>query len=97
MSTVNSTLSALVPATPYLLAYSIPLLLVSIPLTFGGTFLTLDRSRSFPSAYSPLPLPGSFDGPKRKSKFTFSLQGGAGGLASGYIFGGMLQKSGCRS
>ncbi|KAF8073781.1 hypothetical protein FPV67DRAFT_1479250 [Lyophyllum atratum] len=87
MSAANSTLSALVSTTPHLLAYSVPLLLFSVPLTFAGTFLTLDRSRSFPSSYAPVPLPGAFDGPKKKSKIAFSLQGGMGGLAIGYVFG----------
>ena len=35
------------PSTPYVLAYSLPLLLISIPYTFLGAYLTLDRTRSF--------------------------------------------------
>ncbi|KAG5652905.1 hypothetical protein H0H81_003166 [Sphagnurus paluster] len=93
MSATNSTLSALLSTTPHLLAYSIPLLLVSVPLTFAGTFLTLDRSRSFPSSYTPLPPPGTFDKAQKISKSTFSLQGGLGGLACGYVFGGMTKIS----
>lgn len=78
-------------STPHLLAYTIPLLLLSVLLTFAGTFLTLDRSRSFPSSsYAPVPLPGAFDGPKKKTKITWALQGGVGGLANGYIFGRTL-------
>ncbi|KAF9468531.1 hypothetical protein BDZ94DRAFT_1183248 [Collybia nuda] len=87
MSSVHYSLSALVASTPHLLAYTIPLLLLSLLLTFAGTFLTLDRSRSFPSpSYTPVPLPGAFDRPKKRKLF-WSLQGGIGGLASGYVFG----------
>jgi hypothetical protein len=85
----GSTLSGLVSSTPHLLAYSIPLLLISILLTFTGTYLTLDRSRSFAPSYSPVPLPGGFDRPK-KLDLTWLLRGGIGGLANGYIFGRMF-------
>jgi hypothetical protein len=86
----GSTLSGLVSTAPHLLAYSIPLLLISILLTFAGTFLTLDRSRSFAPSYSPVPLPGGFDRPKKKLDITWLLRGGVGGLANGYIFGRMF-------
>ncbi|KAG6890817.1 hypothetical protein C0995_003250 [Termitomyces sp. Mi166 len=89
MSESSSTLSALVPTTAPLLAYSIPLLIISIPFTFAGTFLTLDRSRSFPSSYTPVTISDPFDGSKKFSKFQFPLQGGVGGLLSGYVFGGV--------
>ncbi|KAF9485368.1 hypothetical protein BDN70DRAFT_871406 [Pholiota conissans] len=82
-------------STPYLLAYTLPLLLISLLLTFSGTFLTLDRSRIFPLAdkgtgrsYTAIAAPGaftSFDGKKRK--FSWVLDGGLGGLAGGYVFG----------
>ncbi|KAG6814253.1 hypothetical protein H0H92_015368 [Tricholoma furcatifolium] len=89
MSGVSSTLSALVSAKPSLLAYSIPLLMISIPLMLAGTFLTLDRSRSFPSSYTPTStsVAGVSDHQKKSWISKFSLQGGIGGLASGYVFG----------
>lgn len=83
----NSTLSTLVVSTPHRLAYGIPLILISIPLLLAGTFLTLDRSRSFSPSHEVPPLPGAFDHAKRKWRALFGLRGGVGGLASGYVFG----------
>ena len=85
-SSSSQTLSELLSSTPHLLAYSIPLLILSILLNFAGTFLTLDRSRSFPPSSSSLPL-SAFDPPQKRLKFTWFLQGGIGGLATGYVFG----------
>ena len=79
----------------YALIYSIPLLLLSLILTFAGTFITLDRSRSFPPTsgedYSVLPAPGAF-GQKQAAvhKFRWLLGGGVGGLLGGYAFGRTL-------
>ena len=92
MSSTPSKLTLLLPTTPYILAYTLPLLLLSVLLTFAGTFLTIDRSRSFTprsdaSNYSS--LPGAFDNPKKKRRFSWLLEGGIGGLASGYAFGRM--------
>ncbi|KAJ7176570.1 hypothetical protein C8R46DRAFT_1160522 [Mycena filopes] len=42
----STTLTTLLPSTAYLLAYALPLLFISLLLTFAGAFLTLDRSRS---------------------------------------------------
>jgi hypothetical protein len=78
------TLSTLLPSTPYLLAYSLPLLLSSIMLTVSGAFLTLDRTRSFPPSYDP--IPGVFESTKR----FWLLEGGIGGLALGFAFGRVL-------
>lgn len=75
-------LTTLFPSTPYLLAYALPLFLLSVVLTFAGTFLTLDRTRSFAPHYDA--IPGAYERPK---KFRFVLQGGAGGLIIGYLFG----------
>jgi hypothetical protein len=61
---------------PFDLAYSIPLLLLSLILTFAGTFLTLDRTRSFTPK----------DTSTRKTA-PIRLEGGIGGLAAGYTFG----------
>ena len=86
MSTLsNVALTDLLPSTGYLLSYSLPLLFLSILLTFAGAFLTLDRTRSFAPHYSA--LPGGFD-TKSKKKFHWLLEGGIGGLATGYVFGG---------
>ncbi|KDR82403.1 hypothetical protein GALMADRAFT_58295 [Galerina marginata CBS 339.88] len=90
-----SQLTPLLPTTPYLLAYALPLLLLSLLLTFAGTFLTLDRSRSFPptdaaaasgKGYAAVPGTLAFEKPK-KSRLTWMLEGGIGGLAGGYAFG----------
>ncbi|KAJ7621139.1 hypothetical protein FB45DRAFT_798859 [Roridomyces roridus] len=83
--TINDsvTLTNLLPSTDYLLTYSLPLLFLSLLLTFAGTFLTLDRSRSFPPERYGV-LPGAFE-PKKQINFT--LEGGVGGLTSGYAFG----------
>ncbi|KAK7050406.1 hypothetical protein R3P38DRAFT_2864492 [Favolaschia claudopus] len=78
-----TTLTTLLPSTSYLLAYSLPLLLLSILLTFAGAFLTLDRSRSFPAERYGV-LPGAFE---QKKRILFLLEGGVGGLAAGYAFG----------
>lgn len=77
---------------PTLLIYSLPLLLLSIVIAFAGTFLTLDRTRTFAprSDADPLPtVPGSFDVKKSATSLLrkFRLDGGLGGLAVGYVFG----------
>ena len=77
---IDSQLTSLVPSTPLLLAYSLPLLLVSILLTLAGTFLILDRTRSFPPSYDVV------SGPSKRP--FYSLEGGLGGLAVGFVFGG---------
>ncbi|PPR02857.1 hypothetical protein CVT24_002335 [Panaeolus cyanescens] len=99
-STTNITTSQLTPllsSTPYNLAYTLPLLVFSLVVTFAGTFLTLDRTRSFPSQtpstssstakYNALPIPGSLDLTSKKRKFRWYLEGGIGGLLGGYLFG----------
>ncbi|KAJ2926605.1 hypothetical protein H1R20_g10488, partial [Candolleomyces eurysporus] len=87
---MDSHLTQLVPSTPYALAYTLPLLIFSVLLLFAGSFLTLDRTRSFPPqstdpAYSS--LPGTFDLKRKKPKFTWLLGGGVGGLGFGFVFG----------
>ncbi|KAL1703092.1 hypothetical protein EV121DRAFT_208674 [Schizophyllum commune] len=72
------------PSSAFALAYALPLLFLSILLTFAGTFLTPDRTRSFPHP-SYKAIPGSLDAPKRR--IAFVLEGGVGGLAIGYSFG----------
>jgi hypothetical protein len=85
---VNQTalLTTLLPSATYTLAYTLPLLLASLCLTFAGAFLTLDRSRSFPPIYDS--IPGDFFPQKRSRKLHWLLEGGVGGLAAGYVFGG---------
>jgi hypothetical protein len=78
-------LDDLLPSTPYVLAYSLPVLFVSVLLTFAGTFLTLDRTRTFPPRYDA--LPGAYE-KKSGRKVSWLLEGGVGGLGIGYAFGG---------
>ena len=77
-------LTTLLPSTTYTLAYCLPLLFVSLLLTFAGAFLTLDRSRAFSPSYDILP------GLTTKRRLHWYLEGGIGGLAAGYVFGGPL-------
>lgn len=79
----SSTLDTLLNSSPYKLAYAVPLLLLSLVLTFAGAFLTLDRTKSFAPKYDA--LPGAFSRPK---KIRFALEGGIGGALIGYAFGG---------
>lgn len=96
MSLNNSdySLSTLLESTPYKLAYSLPLLFVSLILTFAGAFLILDRTHAFAPRHTPGLTP-SPDGMSRGKPVQRSLQrvllleGGIGGLLSGYAFGGM--------
>lgn len=95
----NSTatrLTTLLSQTTPKLVYAIPLLIVSVLLTFAGTFLTLDRTRSFSpkrdksdkfiySSYE------SFEKRRKRGYFWWwRLEGGVGGLAIGYTFGAHL-------
>jgi len=70
------TLISLLPSS-YRLIYALPLLLLSLVLTFAGAFLALDRTRSF----SP-----SKDVQHKIKKF-WVLEGGIGGLVLGWMFG----------
>lgn len=85
--TTSVTLTDLVPTTSYLLAYALPLLLLSLILTFSGAFLTLDRSRSFVPSRQVSRLPTSYDASKPRH-FRLYLEGGVGGILIGYCFGG---------
>ncbi|PPQ97818.1 hypothetical protein CVT26_012919 [Gymnopilus dilepis] len=99
----NSQLTPLLPTTPYLLAYALPLLLLSIFVTFSGTFFTLDRSRSFPpldggssslKGYAAVPGGLAFEKTTgRKKGLKWYFEGGIGGLAGGYLFGLHLSTS----
>jgi hypothetical protein len=91
MTTIS--LPILLPSTAYLLAYALPLLLLSCLLTFAGCFLTLDRTRIF-APRSDAGYEGTsqkrdrfFSGRRRGSWLKIPLQGGIGGLAAGYLFG----------
>ncbi|KAJ7049435.1 hypothetical protein C8F01DRAFT_1183301 [Mycena amicta] len=83
MTAHDSFLTNLLPSTPFILAYALPMLLLSLLLTFAGAFLTLDRTRSFPVERYGV-LPGAFD---QRKRIHFLLEGGVGGLAAGYAFG----------
>jgi len=83
------TLTSLLPF-PYVFAYSIPLFVSALLLTFAGAFLSLCRTCTFPP-HAPLEsLPGQNDvegDTKSRIKAWWGLEGGVGGLASGWIFG----------
>ncbi|KAF8507525.1 hypothetical protein BU17DRAFT_71148 [Hysterangium stoloniferum] len=87
----NVLLSSIVP-TPYNLVYAVPLLVASLPLTFTGAFLTLDRTRTFAPQADVDPIPGEFDLKNKKSglKSWWGLEGGVGGLAGGWACGAHL-------
>lgn len=80
-------LSSLLPTNSFTLAYVLPLLFVSVPLTFAGAFLIFDRTRVFP------PHAPSRSTSRRETywlssaHWTLFLRGGLGGLFSGYTFG----------
>jgi hypothetical protein len=77
--------------SPYFLIYSIPLLLAAVLLTFAGAFFTLDRTCTFaPQApVESLPIRYDLESDKKLNiRAWWGLEGGAGGLASGWIFGG---------
>ena len=76
-------LMAMLSSTPSDLAYGLPLLLISLVLTFAGSFLTLERTRYFSPRNDALSLPGA----TKKKAPRFYLEGGVGGLAAGYAFG----------
>lgn len=86
---LNVSLFTLLPTSPFLLLYAIPLLCFSLLLTCAGTFLTLGRTRSFvslsvrKSTSSTLP-----------SHWTTSIahlfRSGLGGWVIGYAFAGMF-------
>lgn len=82
----SQTLVHLLSSTSYTLVYSLPLLCLSLVLTFAGTFLMLDRSRSFPPSADYDALPGAFE-KRRKHKFVWYWEGGIGGLACGFTTG----------
>ncbi|GJJ15619.1 hypothetical protein Clacol_009897 [Clathrus columnatus] len=71
------------------LVYAGPLLLVSLVLTFVGTFLTLDRTRSFSTSRIDHESVLETSKPSTtKSKFLswWALEGGIGGLCGGWAF-----------
>ncbi|GAW01687.1 hypothetical protein LENED_003297 [Lentinula edodes] len=89
LSGSSDSLSTLLPSSSYLLAYALPLLLVSLILTFFGAFLTLDRTRRFRAKNDMYVMPGSF-GKETKGlrlKRMMVLEGGVGGILLGYAFG----------
>ncbi|EIW59662.1 uncharacterized protein TRAVEDRAFT_167141 [Trametes versicolor FP-101664 SS1] len=90
MSTsTETTLSSLLSSSPYLLAYALPLLFLSLLLTFAGAFLTLDRTRAFAPRYDALHSPETTKVQHAEAvvKRIFRLEGGIGGIAVGYVFG----------
>ena len=92
-TTAETTLSSLLSSSPYLLAYALPLLFLSLLLTFAGAFLTLDRTRAFAPRYDALQPPEAtrIQHAEVLLKKIFRLEGGIGGIALGFVFGGMLR------
>ncbi|QRV77479.1 hypothetical protein RhiJN_05494 [Ceratobasidium sp. AG-Ba] len=76
MRTIDFVTVATILRSPYHLVYALPLLFISITLLFAGTFITLDRTRSFPSSSDV----------KTKPPF-YRLESGIGGLAIGWVLG----------
>jgi len=76
----SQTVSKLLPS-PYHIVYASLLLAFSVPVTFAGAFLTLDRTRSF----APLGLASA---PLATKKSKWRLEGGVGGLLGGWLVGG---------
>ena len=64
---------------PYQLVYAIPLLVLSLPITFAAAFLTLDRTRSFTPTSVAVSTP---------SRGPWQFQGGVGGMLGGWALGG---------
>ncbi|KAH6918309.1 hypothetical protein BKA70DRAFT_1088986 [Coprinopsis sp. MPI-PUGE-AT-0042] len=89
-NTNTAKLTSLLQTTPYTLAFSLPLLLLSTVLVFAGTFLTLDRTRRFAPKQEPgyKAIDGLFEVKPKKRRFPkWYLEGGVGGLIIGYAFG----------
>lgn len=91
-SVVQTTLSSFLPSSSFLLAYSLPLLFLSLLLTFAGAFLTLDRTRAFAPRYDALQPPEATTIQHAEVLFknVFRIEGGVGGTALGFVFGGMF-------
>jgi hypothetical protein len=77
----NFELTQALATEAFLLLYAVLLLLLSLVLTFAGSFLTLDRTRSFAPAADVYPKPNFFRS---------LLNGGVGGLITGFTFGRMF-------
>ena len=86
-----ATLPALLATSSYLLAYTLPLLFLSLALTFAGAFLSLDRTRAFAPRYDALKPPetSKVQHAEVVLKNVFRLEGGLGGVALGFVTGGM--------
>ncbi|KAI0761979.1 hypothetical protein BD413DRAFT_665887 [Trametes elegans] len=85
----ETTLTSLLPSSPYLLAYALPLLCFSLVLTFAGAFFTLDRTRAFAPRYDALHPTDTttIQHAEVMAKRIFRLEGGIGGIAIGYATG----------
>ncbi|KAI0643095.1 hypothetical protein C8Q79DRAFT_981567 [Trametes meyenii] len=85
----TTTLSLLLSSSPYLLAYALPLLFFSLLLTFAGAFLTLDRTRAFAPRYDALHSVETTKTQRAEAtlKRVFRLEGGIGGISTGYVTG----------
>jgi len=77
---LSQLVSNLLPS-PYHIVYASLLLAFSVPVTFAGAFLTLDRTRSFAPS-------GLFSTSNTATKTKWRLEGGIGGLLGGWLVGG---------
>lgn len=64
---------------PYQLVYAVPLLVLSLPITFAAAFLTLDRTRTFTPTSTTI---------STRSRGLWQFQGGVGGMLGGWALGG---------
>ncbi|KAJ3771645.1 hypothetical protein FB446DRAFT_95316 [Lentinula raphanica] len=72
-------------SSSYLIAYAVPCFLISLVLTFGGTFLMLDRTRK-KKKKNTLTKPTTTTMTRLIQSFS-ELEGGIGGVMIGYAFG----------
>ncbi|KAH9912699.1 uncharacterized protein BXZ73DRAFT_56051 [Epithele typhae] len=88
-SNATTTLASLLSSSSFLLAYTLPLLFLSLLLAFAGAFLTLDRTRAFAPRYDALRPPETTKVQHAEIvlQSVFRLEGGIGGIAVGFVTG----------
>ncbi|KAG8851913.1 hypothetical protein FRB91_007206 [Serendipita sp. 411] len=78
-SSLNDVPLSKVLQSPYHIVYAAILLAFSVPVTFAGAFLTLDRTRQF--------APSGTAATYKEKTSKWRLEGGIGGLLGGWLFG----------
>lgn len=76
-------------ASHFALIYALAIFLPSLVVLLAGSFLTLDRTRSFENKYGGDkygPIYKAFK-PRKKSETIWRFDGGVGGLLTGFLFG----------